>query len=161
MKLSAFSRLPPFFSSHYTLGGELFLCRGEDTVLGVEIARTGTVCTDIGLNPLHDTYKDYPAEPDLLGDPVAQERFYYACTGWVGRNPFLNYILEKDLRQTREYQREHLALGIRALAEYTSNPRFYSVLRNFEVSWDDLGRYINEYEQVLEAWEGFIERSDY
>jgi len=160
IKLSAFSKLPPFFSSHYTLGGELFLCRGEDTILGVEIARSGTKCTDIGLNPLHDTYKDYPAEPNLRGDPATQGRFYYACTGWVGRNPFLNHILGKDIKSTREYQRESLERGLRALAGYTANPRYYSVLRNFDVSWDDLGRYINEYEQVMEAWGEFIKRKD-
>jgi len=159
IKLSAFSKLPPFFSSHYSLGGELFLCRGEDTVLGVEIAKSGIICTDIGFNPLHDTYKDYPKEPDLRGDPSAQERFYYACTGWVGRNPFLNYLHGKDLQATKEYQQERLTRGLRALAEYTSNPKFYSVMRNFEESWDNLGRYVSEYEQVLEAWREFTERT--
>jgi len=158
IELSVFSKLPPFYSSHYTLGNELFLCRGEDTVLGLGIAKSGTVCTDIELNPLHDTYKDYPAEPNLRGDPVAQDRFYYACTGWVGRNPFLNYIQGNDLQLTREKQRLHLERGLRALASYTANPRFISVLRNFDASWDNLGRYISEYDQVLEAWGDFTER---
>ena len=153
IKLSAFSRLPPFFSSHYTLDGELFLCRGEDTVLGLEIAKNGIICTDIGFHPMHDTYKDYPAEPDLCCDPVTQERFYYACTGWVGRNPFLNYLLGADLPAVRESQRERLARGLQALAEYTSNTKYLNVLRNFDVSWDNLGRYVSEYERVLEAWE--------
>jgi len=158
--LSAFRRLPPFFSTHYTLGGELFLSRGEDTLLGVGIAKTGISCMDVGVNPLHDTYKDYPAEPDLRGDPEAQNRFYYACTGWVGRNPFLNHLLGSDLQYTRAYQRERLERGLRALADYTENPRYYGVLQNFDVSWDDVGRYINEYEEVMEAWGRFIERSD-
>jgi len=157
--LSAFSALPPFFSSHYTLDDEIFLCRGEDTVLGVEIAKSGVTCTDIGINPLHDTYKDYPAEPDLRGDRGVQDRFYYACTGWAGRNPFLNYILGSDLAAVREEQRERLESGLRALVGYTVNRRFSSVLRNFDVSWDSLGRYINEYEQVLEAWAEFRERT--
>jgi len=158
MALSGFSVLPPFFSSHYTLGGEVFLCRGEDTIFGAEIKKSGTSCTNIGLNPLHDTYKNYPGEPNLRGDPAAQERFYYACTGWVGRNPFMNYILGNDIQTTREIQRERLERGLRALAGYTANPRFYSVLRNFDTSWDSLGRYVNEYEQVLEAWREFMER---
>jgi len=157
IKLSAFANLPPFFSSHYTQGGELFLCRGEDTILGMEIAQSGIKCTDIGLNPLHDTYKDYPAEPDLLGDKSAQDRFYYACTGWVGRNPLFNHILGNDLHATREHQRDCLERGLRALAGYTSNPRFYGVLRNFDTSWDSLGRYINELERVSEAWYEFKE----
>jgi hypothetical protein len=159
IKLSAFKKLPPFFSSYYTLDGELYLCRGEDTVLGLEIAQSGIVCTDIGINPLHDTYKDYPAEPDLRGDPLAQDRFYYACTGWVGRNPLLNHILGKDLPSTRENQRERLERGLSALAEYTSNSRFNSVLKNFDVSWDSLGRYISELDKTTEAWESFKERS--
>ena len=159
VKLSAFSELPPFFSSHYMLGDELFLCRGEDTVLGLGILKSGMVCTDIGLNPMHDTYDSYPTEPDLAGDPVIQQRFYYACTGWVGRNPFLNYIRGAELESVKEFQREHLDRGLRELAAYTSNPMYYSVLRNFDVSWDNLGRYINEYEQILEAWDEFREKS--
>ena len=157
VKLSAFAKLPPFFSSHYTLGGEMFLCRGEDTMLGLEISLSGVKCTDIGIYPLHDTYKDYPAEPDLRGDPGVQERFYYACTGWVGRNPLLNHILGNDLYATRLYQRSCLERGLRALAGYTANPRYYSVMRNFDTSWDSLGRYINEFERILEAWDRFKE----
>ena len=158
--LSAFSELPPFFSSSYIVDDELFLCRGEDTVLGLGIAKSGTVCTDIELNPLHDTYKNYPDEPDLQGDPNTQERFYYACTGWVGRNPFYNYICGNDLDAVRGYQRERLERGLSALAAYTSNPRFYSVLRNFDISWGNLNRYVDEYKRVLAAWDEFIERCD-
>ena len=156
--LSSFDSLPPFFSSSYVVGDELFLCRGEDTVLGLGIANSGITCTDIGLYPFHDTYKDYPSEPDLQGDPKAQERFFYACTGWVGRNPFLNYLRGGDLESIREKQRGCLERGLRALAEYTKNPRYYGVLRNFDTSWDSVGRYIEEYERVLEAWEEFISK---
>jgi len=159
LKLSAFADLPPFFSSYHTVGGELYLNRGEDTMLGLGIAKNGITCTDIGLNPLHDTYKNYPDEPDFRGDPMVQDRFYYACTGWVGRNPLLNYMRGEDLQSTREYQRGRLERGLQALAEYTSNPRYNSVMRNFDTSWDSLGRYISEYEGVLEAWDGFRERS--
>lgn len=158
IKLSAFAKLPPFFSSYYFLNDEMFLCRGEDTILGIEISQSGIICTDVGINPLHDTYKDYPAEPDLRGDPSAQTRFYYACTGWVGRNPLFNYILGNDLPSTKEYQRERLGRGLLALTEYTSNPRFRNVIDNFDASWDNLGRYITEFEKYSEAWEGFKER---
>ena len=160
MKLSVFSDLPPFFSTYYTAGGELFLGRGEDTVLGAGIKKSGVPCTDTGLYPMHDTYKDYPAEPDLRGDPAVQERFYYACTGWVGRNPLLNYIHGNDPQSVRESQREHLERGLSALVGYTSNERFYGVLNNFDISWGSLGRYINDYERIMDAWEEFIKRSD-
>ena len=157
IKLSAFKALPPFFSSHYTLDGELFLCRGEDTVLGMEIAQGGIKCTDIGINPLHDTYREYPKEPDLINDKNVQGRFYYACTGWVGRNPFFNHILGNDLKTTREFQREQLERGLRALSEYTSNHGYYSILRNFDASWDSVDRYVSEFNHVSEAWNNFIE----
>ena len=153
IKTGAFKVLPPFFSSYYMSSGEMFLCRGEDTVLGLEIRKSRIVCTDIGLNPLHDTYYTHPHEPDLQKDPEVQRRFYYACTGWVGRNPFLNYLHDADTDQVREYQRERLVSGLGALSDYTSNPKFHSVITNFDESWGSLGRYINEYEQVLEAWQ--------
>jgi len=158
IRLSSLYRLPPFFSSYFTAGGEIFLCRGEDTVLGRGIAKSGSVCTDIGLYPLHDTYKDYPAEPNLRGDLKAQDRFYYACTGWVGRNPFLNYLSGNDLSSTREYQQERLGIGLKALVEYTANPKFYEVAGNFQASWNSLERYISEYRQLLEAWEEFTSK---
>jgi hypothetical protein len=160
MHLSVFKVLPPFFSSFYSAGGETFLCRGEDTVLGAEIARSGIVCTDIRLNPLHDTYKDYPSEPDLKNDPAVQRRFYYACTGWVGRNPFMNHIRENDLNAVRRLQRENLGIGLRALAGYTGNPKYLSVMDNFDTSWENTGRYVSEYERVTDAWANFIKRSD-
>lgn len=155
LRLSAFSVLPPFFSSYYTAGSNVFLCRGEDTVLGMEIENAGIRCIDIGLHPLHDTYQNYPVEPDLRGDPAVQDRFYYACTGWVGRNPFLNYIHGGDPLEVREYQREKLERGLDALSRYTANPRYRDVLGNFDASWDSLDRYISEHEYVLEAWNEF------
>jgi hypothetical protein len=164
IKLSAFSVLPPFFSSSYTVGDELYLCRGEDTILGMGMHRSGTVCMDIGFNPLHDTYQNYPAVPDLRGDKAVQDRFYYACTGWVGRNPFFNFIrlgrLDSgnelgNLRDVRDFQRAKLEVGLRGLAEYTSNPRYLGILENFDVSWASLPRYVSEYNRVLEAWDEF------
>ena len=161
IKLSAFAKLPPLFSSHYKLGDEIFLCRGEDTMFGLKIAEKEIVCTDIGFHPLHDTYGSYPAEPDLQNDPAVQNRFYYACTGWVGRNPLLNHLHGSDLQATREHQRECLDRGLRALAGYTLNRRFLNITKNFDASWDSLGRYINEYEQISDVWEEFKERMDF
>jgi hypothetical protein len=138
----------------------MFLCRGEDTVLGLAIESKGVTCTDIGLYPLHNTYDTYPLEPDLRKDPAVQQRFYYACTGWVGRNPFLNYLKGADLDSAKECRREQLERGLRALSEYTSNPKYRSVLRNFSASWSSLGRYINEYEQMLEAWDELRTKTD-
>ena len=155
IRLSAFAKLPPFFSSHYTVDDEMYLCRGEDTVLGFEIAALGTTCMDIGIYPLHDTYDNYPVEPNLKNDVRVQERLFYASTGWVGRNPFFNYILGKDPQDTREFQRKHLEKGLNSLVKYTSNPMYHRVLECFDTSWNSLNRYISEFENVTEAWEQF------
>ena len=156
IKLSVFSGLPPFFSAHYSVGGELFLCRWEDTILGSAIIKHGVDCVETGVFPMHDTFLDFPKEPDLRGDPAVQERFFYACTGWVGRNPFLNFIRGEDTDSIREFQREKLERGICALAEYTSNPIYHGVIRNFDASLDSLVAYVERYEKVLEAWDEFI-----
>ena len=158
IRLSSFAKLSPFFSSYYTYNDERFLCRGEDTMLGVGIAQNNVKCVDIGLRPLHDTYKNYPSEPNLQTDKMVQERFYYACTGWVGRNPLYNHILKNDIQSTREHQRVCLEKGLQALASYTSNPKFNEVLRNFDASWNSLTRYISELEQICEAWQNFTDR---
>ena len=157
IKLPVFKELPPFFSCVYTYNDEMFLCRGEDTVLGLELQQLNFTCTDIGVYPMHDTFDSYPQQPDLQNGPKVQERLYYALTGWVGRNPFLNHILGKDLESKREHQRTHLEIGLDALSKYTSNPKYKTVLGNFDESWRSINRYIEEFERTYEAWRVFTE----
>ena len=133
----------------------MFLGRGEDTILGQGIARHGVSCMDIDMHPLHDTYGRYTTEPDLKNDPAVQERFFFACTGWVGRNPFLNYVKGENTSEVRAYQRPHLEKGLSSIAEYTGNPKFLDVLRNFDASWSSLERYIGDYQRTLKAWSSF------
>ena len=64
------------------------------------------------------------------------------------------------MQTAREERRERLERGVKALADYTENPRYLGVVHNFDVSWDNLGRYISEYERVMDAWAQFIRRSD-
>ena len=153
--LSAFSVLPPFFAPFYTDGEEFFLARGEDTGLSPSIEQTNTVCTDIQMYIYHDTYDGFATVPDLRNDSAVQQRFYYACTGWIGRNPFLSALLDEDEQEIKEYQRAHLAVGSAALAEYTSNPVFDTLIEKFDISWSNIERYKNEYDRLLEAWSEF------
>ena len=156
--LSAFKQLPPFYSTTHFVSGRMFLGRGEDTVLGLSVAKLGISCVDIDMHPLHDTYGRYTTEPDLKNDPIVQDRFFFACTGWIGRNPYLNYVKGENTSEIRGFQRPHLEKGLRALSEYTSNPKFLGVLKNFDASWSSLERYIREYNHLLKAWESFTER---
>ena len=155
-KMEAFVALPPFFSSYYIADDGIYLARGEDTVLSIAIKENEISCMDIKTKIFHDTYLNYPGEPDLCTDAAVQERFYYACTGWIGRNPFYNHVLGNDLPSTKEFQREHLRIGMQALSTYTENPRYLTLLDKFDVSWSSLERYIAEYDELLEAWAQFI-----
>jgi hypothetical protein len=154
-RLSAFSSLPPFFSPFYTDGKDYFLARGEDTGLGPAIIQTNTVCTDVQMYIYHDTYDGFVMAPDLKNNAATQKRFYSACTGWIGRNPFLSALLGEDKREIRDFQRAHLAIGAAALAGYTSNQAFSTLTEKFDISWDSFERYKNEYKNVLEAWAEF------
>jgi hypothetical protein len=155
--LSAFSVLPPFFAPYYTDGEDFYLARGEDTGLSPSIAKTNTVCTDIKTYVCHDTYDGFDRIPDLKNNAATQKRFYHACTGWIGRNPFLSALLGEDIREIRDFQRAHLTIGSRSLANYTSNPIFGTLTEKFDISWDNIERYSNEYERVLEAWSEFCQ----
>ena len=159
-RMSIFGDFPPFFSSFYESGGEFFLARGEDTLMGPAIRQKGIVCTDVRMYILHDTYKNYPAVPDIKNSPADQLRFYYAITGWCGRNPLFNHFLGNDTGAVREYQRKHLTAGVEALAEYTGNPLYLTVMSRFESSWDNLPGYLDEHDKYMEAWYEFIKRSD-
>lgn len=154
-RLEVFSVMPPFYSPYYTADDGYYLARGEDTVLSLALKPNGITCTNIQTMIFHDTYKNYPKRPDLIHDASTQERFYYACTGWIGRNPFYNYLLGGDPQEVRELQRRHLASGASALAEYTSNPRFLTLPDKLEISWNNLERYIREYNRLMDAWSEF------
>jgi len=155
-RLSAFRVLPPFFAPFYTDGEDYFLARGEDTGLTPYIIRTNTVCTDIQTYIYHDTYDGFTTAPDLKNDAAVQKRFYYACTGWIGRNPFLCALLGENEQETRGYERSRLVVGSAALADYTANPAFNTLIEKFDISWDNSGRYMEDYERTLEAWSEFM-----
>lgn len=159
-RLEAFSVLPPFYSSYYIAEDGFYLARGEDTVLSLALKPKGIACTNIQTRIFHNTYNNYPHRPDLQSDAATQERFFYACAGWIGRNPFYSHILGHDPQEAKELQRRRLAIGARALKDYTSNPLFLTLQDKLEISWDNLDRYIDEYERLLEAWSEFIEKSD-
>lgn len=150
---------PPFFSPHYYIDGTLYLARGEDTIISRTAANGDKLCIDIDTHIFHDTYGDYPRRPDIKTAPAIQNRFFYACTGWIGRNPFLNYLNGMDLKLVRERQAYYLARGAKALSEYTANPSYNMLPEALEISWDSLPGAVDGYTRTLEAWDEFTERS--
>jgi hypothetical protein len=99
IKLSALKELPPFFSTVYNVNGEYVLSRGEDTLLGIKLKKSDKKCIDIDTKIFHNTFGNYPEIPDIKRDDSIRDRFYYTCLGWIGRNPFLNWLKREDLER--------------------------------------------------------------
>lgn len=160
INLGSFQDLPPYFSTYYFFHGEMVMGRGEDTILGRELAERGKTVIDIDTKIFHDTYGNFPAVPDIKDSDV-QERFYYACLGWLGRNPFLNWYLYKDSSKQQdiyELRRKALMEGSKRLAEYLNNPRFNDLPVAFDEAYSQLENMKKFYYKTLKAWSSFKKR---
>ncbi len=153
-KTEVFYSITPFFSSYYQLDGEYLLSRGEDTTLSEAIKRLGIKCTDINVNIFHDTYGNFPEEPDLKNDPLIQERFFYACTGWIGRNPFYDFL--KRIISNKRIRKVNLNIGVKALCRYTGNDKFLLLNDAFYNSALSRDTYIARYMALKNAWKEFV-----
>lgn len=161
IKLSVFKKILPFFSSSYVVNGERYLTRGEDTLMGIEISRLKTHrCIDIDTKIFHNTYSNYPQIPNILDEKNIQDRFFYACMGWIGRNPFLNWIHGEDVSKKRIDQRNALKIGSKEIALYLKDDRFLMLGEALEVSYDRLDVVIKEYRNLTASWREFIVKND-
>lgn len=159
MKLSIFEHVLPFFSSVYEFDGQKYLTRGEDTLLGLELERSKTLnCMDIDLRIFHNTYSHYPEVPDILTDENIRNRFFYACMGWIGRNPFLNWITKQDVEAMHKMQRKALELGAPAVAEYLNDERFLKLPEALDASYAHLDTMIEQYHNLATSWTEFISK---
>ena len=157
--LEVFSVLPPFYSPCYTAPDGFYLARGEDTVLSASMKAAGVNCVDIQTPIFHDTYKNWPHIPDLRTEASAKERFYTACAGWTGRNPFLISCLGEDVDAVTDRMRRHLLIGSRAAAQYTGDRRFLTLPDKLEICADNLDYCLYEFKILTEAWDEFITKS--
>lgn len=144
--------IPPFFSFFYRVGDQYYLTRGEDTTMGIFFEQNQLKVIDIDVKIVHDTFGTYPKIPDLVHDKSIQNRLFYASMGWIGRNPFLNYLLGKDYEQMAENQKTHLEIGAKALSEYTGDSRFLLLPTAVDCAVDNLPAMLERYHQVTEAW---------
>lgn len=154
LDLSKIDIIPPFFSTTLTLDDECFLGRGEDTLFGPEIHGLGR-CVDIDLLIFHNCFGDFPNKPEISKQKNL-DRFYYACMGWVIRNPFLNWIRNKyailveEINIEQRY--ESLIIGSGSAAEYFNDERFLKLPKAFELSYQKLDKDIKHYEDLMSAW---------
>lgn len=152
IKIASMKDLPPFFSGVLKVGESSYLTRGEDTLLGLSVNHGERKCIDIDLKIFHDTFNNYPFKPDIINDKKVRDRFFYACMGWIGRNPFLNWMHGKDVSKVYENQRKNLIKGEKALANYLDDDRFLKLSEALDISYGQVDKMIQDYENLLESW---------
>ncbi len=158
IKLSVLKELPPFFSTVYNVNGENVLSRGEDTLLGIKLKKSDKKCIDIDTKIFHNTFGNYPEVPDIKKDKSIKDRFYYTCLGWIGRNPFLNWLKEEDIEEVKNRQKKNIIIGSKAVASYLNDERFLILPKALEISYHNLERVIIEYKNTMRAWNDFIKK---
>jgi len=158
IKLNAFMELPPFFSIVYNINGERVLSRGEDTLLGVKLREINKKCIDIDTKIFHNTFGNYPEVPDIKKYNSIKDRFYYSCLGWIGRNPFLNWLKGEDVEEIKNKQKENIIIGSKTVASYLNDERFLILPEALEISYSNLGNVIKEYKRTLKSWNEFINK---
>lgn len=159
IKLDVFKHLLPFFSTVYEVNGVNYLSRGEDTLLGLELnKRPNTKCVDIDTRIFHNTYGNFPIVPNILDDQNIKNRFFYACMGWIGRNPFLNYVHNENMDEVFNIQYSNLMIGSVAAAKYFNDERFLLLPDALEASYRQVDRVVEEYHALTKSWREFIKK---
>lgn len=147
--------LSPFFSETLILNNECFLGRGEDTTFGPLINLYGGQCMDIDLPIFHNCFGDFPNLPDI-NQKQNLERFFYACMGWIIRNPFYNWLHSEyihDFPPIDIYKRyESLIVGSKSAAEYFHDSRFLMLPDAFEEAYEQLPQTKEKFENLQSAW---------
>ena len=135
--------------------------RGEDTLLGQALSASESQLLDVDLLIFHDTYDDFPTIPDTFRKDV-QVRFYNACLGWIGRNPFLNWFRSKMgikddfFKEEMRPQAESLSVGAKKAARFFENPEFEKLPEALVTSTAALPESIERYRRLVGGWEKLI-----
>ncbi|MCF7859486.1 MAG: hypothetical protein K9N07_09245 [Candidatus Cloacimonetes bacterium] len=158
INLNKINVLPPFFSSAMVMNDECFLGRGEDTLFGPEIHKKAR-CVDIDLPVFHNCFGDFPKKPSIFLEKNL-DRFFYACMGWIIRNPFLNWLrqnsnMKYDVIEISS-RLKALKIGSRAAAEYFNDDRFLMLPAAFELSYQKLANDIWNFRRLMKTWKKFM-----
>jgi hypothetical protein len=154
-------RLAPFFSTTYSFEGTCILGRGEDTLLGVAISEAGGTALDIDLMVFHDTFGDFPAKP-IIQKRSVRDRFYRACLGWIGRNPFLVWsraqqgFQEEEYEKTLARQRAALEYAGPKAGHHLEDVRFAMLSDALDTSISVLPDMIHRFTRLKESWTDLI-----
>lgn len=159
IKLDLFKTMVPFFSSVYEVEGNKYLTRGEDTVLAIQLKnQQDHIFYDIDMKIFHNTYSHFPVVPDIVHDKNIKDRFFYACMGWIGRNPFLNDIRGLNPKSCYDLEHHYLVSGAEAICKYLDDDRFRLLPKAHEVAYRQLEDIKEEFEKFKMSWFEFIRR---
>ena len=161
LSLDSPRRLAPFYSTIYTTKGVCIKGRGEDTLLGQTLSDKHGQIIDVDLHIFHDTYDDFPRTPDVRRQTV-RDRFFGACLGWIGRNPFMSWYLnglgrlETSLDTEINLQKLGLSVGGESAAQFLDDPRFAKLPAAFEDSYEVLPQTIDRYHRLMHGWKALL-----
>ena len=159
IKLDLFKTMVPFFSTIYEVEGGKYLTRGEDTVLAIQLkTQQDHIFYDIDMKIFHNTYSHFPTVPDILRDQHIKDRFFYACMGWIGRNPFLNDIRGLNPKSCYELEHHYLLEGAKAISQHLDDDRFNLLPKAHEIAYRQLDDMKAEFERFKTSWFEFIRR---
>ncbi len=154
--LRKFRYIPPFFSATMIYDDECLLGRGEDTLFGPIINHNGGKCYNANIKLYHNTFGNFPVAPDIQ-EPKIKNRFYYACTGWLIRNPFYNWLHKDYMGENYEIndarRLKRLVLGAEAAAEYFEDKRFLNLPDIFIHARENLNRQIECFHRIMDIWD--------
>ncbi len=77
--------------------------------------------------------------------------------GWIGRNPFLNYLHDEDIKSVYEYEHRNLVKGSKLIAEYLDDDRFLILPKAHDISYSYLDTVIKEFHEFKNSWFEFID----
>ena len=155
LDLRKFQLIPPFFSTAMIMDDDCYLGRGEDTLFGPIIRQYGGKCLDVDMLLFHNCFGDFPNEPKI-SVPKNLDRFFYACVGWLIRNPFYNWIrtdyFPKIEKKDYHERLRVLRKGSKAAADYFSDERFLKLPKAFKMAYDKLDDDIEQFHRLLDTW---------
>ncbi len=154
--LRKISMLAPFYSNCLTINNQCYLGRGEDTLFGPLITRYGGMCIDIDLPIFHNTFGDFPNEPTFENKNNI-DRFFYACMGWIIRNPFYNWFHSEYIKEcepvNKQKRYDALKIGSQMAAKYFNDKRFLMLPDAFTAAYNNLPQYIDKFYRLIDAWD--------
>jgi len=155
INLNKVKMVPPFFSTNLVIDNECIKGRGEDTAFAPLINKNNGICMDIDLLIFHNCFGDFPNKPDIKCQKNI-DRFYYACIGWIIRNPFYNwlnsiYIGNKNAINKKE-RFAALEIGSKAAVKYFNDKRFFNLPKAFNMAYAKLDKDIESFQRLLKIW---------